>query len=571
MNQFDNFPLILLTGLMALLMACGPQQEADLVSLPSPDPGNGGIQLPPNFGALVVVDSLGRGRHMAVRDNGDIYVKLRNPEEGRAIVALRDTNADGRADLIEGFGDYTGTGMAIHNGYLYASSDSTVHRYALQEGALLPDPNGEKIVGGLPKQRSHAAKGFTFDGVGNLYVNIGGPSNACQEEARTPGSPGQDPCPQLERQAGIWKFKADQPGQTQLKDGSRYATGIRNGFALDWNHSANSLYALQHGRDDLHRLFDAMFTVEDNTEKPAEEFLQIDEGDDFGWPYCYYDPFADEKKLAPEYGGNGKVQGRCEGIKPPILDFPAHLAPNDLLFYTGDLFPERYKNGAFIAFHGSWNRAPNLQQGFFVVFVPMKDGQPNGNWEVFADGFVGPTPVSSSGAAVARPCGLAQGPDGSLYVVDSQKGKVWRIGYYPEGLPEFSEQEMMAAEEAMTPDTTAADEVPAELLAGKKVYDFYCLACHQENGMGVPGMNPPLGGTDWVTGDKARLIGVVLNGLNETIEVNGETYQNAMAAHRHLSDQQIADVLTYIRQSFGNDASEVTPEEVAQVRAQQES
>jgi len=109
------------------------------------------------------------------------------------------------------------------------------------------------------------------------------------------------------------------------------------------------------------------------------------------------------------------------------MAFPGHVAPNDLLFYTGDMFPERYKNGAFIAFHGSWNRAPEPQEGYYVVFVPFDGENPSGDWEVFADGFAGEEVIESTSDAEYRPCGLAQGPDGSLYVVDSNEGKVWRI------------------------------------------------------------------------------------------------------------------------------------------------
>jgi glucose/arabinose dehydrogenase len=111
------------------------------------------------------------------------------------------------------------------------------------------------------------------------------------------------------------------------------------------------------------------------------------------------------------------------------MAFPGHLAPNDLLFYTGDMFPEKYKDGAFIAFHGSWNRAPEPQKGFFVVFVPFNGAIPTGDWEVFADGFAGVDTVNSTRDAKYRPCGLAQGPDGSLYVTDDVKGRVWRILY----------------------------------------------------------------------------------------------------------------------------------------------
>jgi glucose/arabinose dehydrogenase len=105
------------------------------------------------------------------------------------------------------------------------------------------------------------------------------------------------------------------------------------------------------------------------------------------------------------------------------------MAPDGLLFYTGNMFPERYKNGAFIAFHGSWNRAPLNQKGFFVAFVPFKNGRPSGNWEFFATGFAGKADIASPNQALHRPCGLAQGPDGALYVSDDQKGTIWKIVY----------------------------------------------------------------------------------------------------------------------------------------------
>ena len=102
-------------------------------------------------------------------------------------------------------------------------------------------------------------------------------------------------------------------------------------------------------------------------------------------------------------------------------------APNDLLFYSGDQFPERYKNGAFIAFHGSTNRTPYPQAGYIVGFIPFQDGKPTGEWEVFADGFVGADIIKQMKDAKYRPMGLAQGPDGSLFISESKKGKIWRI------------------------------------------------------------------------------------------------------------------------------------------------
>lgn len=409
-------------------IGCSQQKKADTGKLAA-DFENGGITLPERFSALVVADEIGRGRHIAVNENGDIYVSLRNHDQDKGIACLRDTTGDGRADVIEYTGEHTGTGIKLHNGYLYFGSDTAVVRYPMQPGELLPGNNWEMIARGFPQERQHEAKPMEFDGQGNMYVTVGAPSNACMEQMRTKGSPGMDPCPILEYAGGIWKFKDDVLNQDQLTDGERYATGIRHAVANSWNNHVNELYVVQHGRDQLSQFFPEMFDDKQNAELPAEEFFMVTEGADFGWPYCYFDPFQNEKVLAPEYGGDGEMVERCENKMDPIMAFPGHIGPNDLLFYTGEMFPEKYRNGAFIAFHGSWNRAPEPQSGYFVVFVPFDGAYPSGEWEIFADGFAGIENISSTRDAEYRPCGLAQGPDGSLYVVDSNKGKIWRIIY----------------------------------------------------------------------------------------------------------------------------------------------
>jgi len=388
-------------------------------------PGNGGIRLPEGFCAQVVADDLGPARHLAVNANGDVYVALLRG----GIVALRDTNGDGRAEIAKRFGSRGGTGIGIHRHFLYFATETAVVRYSLKKNKLLPSGPPQTVASGFPAQREHAQKNFAFDDSGNLYVNVGAPSNACQKRPRTPGSPGFDPCPQRRRQAGIWRFRADATGQTQLCDGHRFAAGLRNAVALAWDPVAGRLYAVQHGRDQLHQLWPGLYTPRQGAELPAEEFLRVRDGADFGWPYCYYDQNLHKMVLAPEYGGNGKRAGRCGSFDPPLMAFPGHWAPDGLLFYTGGQFPARYRGGAFIAFHGSWNRAPLRQQGYKVVFVPFRDGRPAGPWEVFADGFAGPGPIMSPAEARFRPVGLAQGPDGSLYISDSVHGRIWRVMY----------------------------------------------------------------------------------------------------------------------------------------------
>ncbi|PWT74995.1 MAG: sorbosone dehydrogenase [Bacteroidetes bacterium] len=386
------------------------------------------IQIPARFSALIFAENLGKARHMAVNTNGDVYVKLQELKNGKGIVRLRDDDGNGRADSITTFANYGGTGIAIKDGHLYASSDEEVFRYNLGPDNKVTNPDQpEKIITGLLSRHEHEAKAFVLDNSGNIYVNIGAYSNACQVKDRSKGSPGMKPCPILDSAGGIWRFKADQANQT-YGNGTRYATGLRNVVGLDWNPTTNTLFVMQHGRDQLHDLFPTMFTTKQNAELPAECMYELHEGSNCGWPYIYYDQLQHKKILAPEFGGDGKKTGG-QDAQDPVEAFPGHLAPNGLLFYTGNQFPEKYKNGAFIAFHGSWNRAPEPQKGFYVAFVPFKDGKPSGNWEIFADGFGGTPAAVAAGNAKHRPCGLAQGTDGSLYVSDDVKGTIWKIVY----------------------------------------------------------------------------------------------------------------------------------------------
>lgn len=397
-------------------------------SIPVPDEGNAGLTLPAGFGALVAADTVGGARHIILTKSGDLYVKLSRPKKGKSILFLHDANKDGRFDEMDGFGNYGGTGIYIKNGFLYASSNEEVFRYKLDGAEKVVNPDQpEKIVTGLINRRQHETKSLTLDNAGNIYVNIGAYSNSCQIIDRKVGSLGRQPCPVLDSAGGIWQFKVDKQNQT-YGDGIRYATGLRNVVGLDWNQQTNSLFVMQHGRDQLHDIFPDMYTVKQSADLPAECMYQLKQGDNAGWPYIYYDWMQNKKIQAPEYGGDSKKEGSKEYITP-VAAFPGHMAPNGLLFYTGTQFPEKYRNGAFVAFHGSWNRAPEPQAGFYVAFVPFKDGKPSGKWEVFADGFSGSPQQTASGRAAHRPCGLAQGPDGSLYVSDDVKGTIYRIVY----------------------------------------------------------------------------------------------------------------------------------------------
>jgi glucose/arabinose dehydrogenase len=424
-----RFSVLLLAG---CLLACQSQANDTLQNRKSaaimPDADNAGLKLPAGFSALKVAENVGRARHLVVNSQGDVYVKLSGKVGDKGILVLRDLNKDGRTEEVTGFGNYGGTGIAIHNGYLYASSDEEVFRYKLNDKGAVETPyQPEKIITGLINRRQHESKSITLDKNGNIYVNIGAYSNSCQVKDRQPGSLGMNPCPILDSAGGIWQFKSDVLNQT-YGNGVRFATGLRNVVGLDWNNQTNSLYVTQHGRDQLNTLFPQFYDTTTNANLPAETMYEMKQGDNAGWPYVYYDPFQNKKMLAPEYGGDGKAEGSAV-YKNPAMAFPAHMAPNAMLFYTGSMFPEKYKNGAFIAFHGSWNRAPLPQEGYYVAFVPFENGKPTGKWEIFANGFAGVDVITSTRAAQHRPCGLAQGPDGSLYVSDDNKGTIYRILY----------------------------------------------------------------------------------------------------------------------------------------------
>lgn len=387
------------------------------------------IKLPAGFKATTIAKNFGRVRHIAVHSNGDLYMKLERLLNGKGIIRLRDTNQDGVYDDTLMFGNYIGTGITIKNNYLYASSNTSIFRYKLNEkNDLVNTDNPDIIVEGLWDKRQHASKSIVLDNAGNIYVNIGAPSNACQEKDRQQGSPGMNPCPLLDSAGGIWQFNANKFHQSYA-EGIRYATGLRNVVGLDWDEETNALYVMQHGRDMLYQFYPNLFNAKLGAELPSEEMFKVKKGGDYGYPYCYYDHFQKKKMLAPEYGGDGKKEGICAEKELPIIAFPGHLAPNALLFYKGNQFPERYKNGAFIAFHGSWNRNPENQNGYFVVFVPFKNGIPTEEWEIFANNFAGVSEVKNTRDAQHRPCGLAEGTDGALYVSDDSKGYVWKIEF----------------------------------------------------------------------------------------------------------------------------------------------
>lgn len=382
------------------------------------DVGNGGITLPPGFCATIFADSLSYPRHIAVSSSGDVYTLL----GGGGIVALRDTNQDGHADIQQTFGENGNTGIVVHEHSLYVDEGWMIVRYGLTPGSLLPSSGPEIVVKGMPTEGAHVSRAMAVDGSGNLFIGIGSSTNVCD------GLVPHDPCADLALHAGIWRFDANATDQDFSTD-ARFATGIRNSVGLAIHPVTHLLYATQHGRDHL-QYYPTMFSTLDAADNPAEELFQVNQGDDFGWPYCYYDRRAGRHVLMPEYGGNRSAVGRCAATKAPVTAFPGHWAPDGLVFYSGALFPARYRNGAFVSFHGSWNRAPQPQSGYLVAFVPAESSTLSSSYEVFADGFSGADVLLDNSDAAHRPVGLAEDSAGALYITDDLHGRIWRVIYH---------------------------------------------------------------------------------------------------------------------------------------------
>jgi glucose/arabinose dehydrogenase/mono/diheme cytochrome c family protein len=519
---------------------------------------NGGITLPAGFCATVFADGVGHARHLVVAPSGVVYVNTWSgryygndtPPAGGFLVALQDTKGDGRADVKVRFGESVqtgsagGTGIALYRGGLFAEVDDRIVRYALPATGIVPTQAPAVIVSGFPLTGDHPMHPFVIDARGTLYVNSGSATNACQVQNRMPRSPGHQPCTELETRAGIWRYEAERTGQ-RFSPAERFVTGLRNAGGLAVDSTGVGLYATQHGRDQLAENWPALYKPEQGANLPAEELLRVERGADYGWPECYDDDAQRKLVLAPEYGGDGgKAVGVCAQKRGPIATFPAHWAPNDLALYYGRQFPEHYRGGAFIAFHGSWNRAPFPQGGYNVVFQPFAGGTPTEKYEVFADGFAGA--AKEPGRAAHRPAGLAVGPDGTLYVADDAHGRIWRIVYTGEVTTARrapaaanaggADASASPAERVGPPEGVHADAganaaglptpkgaTAAMVAQGDRLFHANtCVGCHGSNAEGTPlGSNLTSGKWLWGDGSLAALAHTITQGVPSPKEHSG--------------------------------------------------
>jgi glucose/arabinose dehydrogenase/mono/diheme cytochrome c family protein len=457
---------------------------------------------------------------------------------------------------------------------LFAEINDKIVRYTLPAGSIVPQGSAATIVSGLPLSGDHPMHPFAIDADGSLYVDVASATNACQSQNRALKSPGIDPCIELETRGGIWRYDANKTNQT-FSPAERFATGIRNaeGFAIDT--AGHHLFVTQHGRDQLHANWPGLYKPEEEATLPAEELLLVTRGGDYGWPECYYDAVQRKLVLAPEYRGDGgKKLGPCAAKSAPIAAFPAHWAPNGMVRYDSRQFPARYHDGVFIAFHGSWNRAPYPQGGYNVVYQALEGDHASGQCEVFADGFAGP--VKSPDQAAHRPSGLAVGPDGSLYVSDDVRGRIYRIVYNGGAGSGSGSAQFTPCPSASAPagSITAADAKPPEgthpdagaaaataslpvpngatkemVVLGDRIYHGQvggatCVGCHGAAGTGTT-LGPNLTETQWLWGDGSygTIVKTITAGVPEP-----KKYRSPMPpmGGAELTDDQVRAVAAYV-------------------------
>lgn len=346
-----------------------------------PKPAGARLNVPQGFSYDVWAEDFSRPRFMMLGPNNEVILSdaAHKPD---GTVYVFDKNKE-RKKLITGL--YQPYGLAYLNGYLYVAESDSVKKYKYDSKAMTAGP-GEEIISLKGQDTHHWTRSLLMDRAGKkIYVGVGSASNVAT---------GEDP-----RRAAVSVYNIDG------SDHQIFGAGLRNPIGMRWYPGTDTLWAAVQERDDL------------GDDLVPDFFTHVQKGGFYGWPYAYIGPNEDprNKGLRPDLVAKTIV---------PDVQLGAHVAVLDFLFYTGKQFPAEYQGGAFLCFHGSWNRSMRVGQS--VGFIPFKDGKPSGPLrEVLTGWMLGPDKREVWG----RPVGLLQLPDGSLLISDDGGNKIWRLSY----------------------------------------------------------------------------------------------------------------------------------------------
>jgi glucose/arabinose dehydrogenase len=335
-----------------------------------------GIKLPPGFKIAVWADNVPQARQMAWGDKGTLFVGTFDKGTVHSV-----SGPDGQK-VVKPFvtGLRMPTGVAFQDGALYVVDIDKLYRYDNPEANLEKAPEGKVVYDDFPPYVPHGWKYLVPDGKGWFYIPVGVPCNICLPPAST----------------GHYRRVDPKTGAAEI-----VALGVRNSVGGAVDPRSGQLWFTDNGRD----------WVSDDL--PNDEVNRVSKiGEHFGYPYCHQGDLAD-----PKYGAERK----CSEFTPPVYKQGPHIAGLGMKFYTGDMFPAEYKNGIFIAQHGSWNRAKKL--GYRVLFLSVDPDGKNPKEQVFAGTWLDDQKI------LGRPADVLQAPDGSLLVADDQAGAIYRISY----------------------------------------------------------------------------------------------------------------------------------------------
>ena len=400
MTMCLNGPAIVLAALLAfappVLGADEPGQhfEISAAQLPAPRatpavenssvtvprPADTMPKAPPGFSVSIFATGLEKPRFLVVAPDGDVFVA--ESDSGRIAVLRKQNGHLHKAIFARGFAQPHG--LAFRQGALYVADTTAVWKLRYSNGALKAGAKTRVTTSSFGPSGGHFTRDIAFEPDGRLYLAIGSRSNMAE-----------DPAPR----ATVQNVGADGTLST-------FATGLRNPVGIAAYPGTNDLWVTVNERDGL------------GDDLPPDYLARVSQGDFFGWPYAYIGPHPD-----PDFGA--RQPALVPKTKTPDLLFQAHSAPLGLVFYEGSQFPAEYKGDAFVALHGSWNRAKPT--GYKVVRIKFKNGRPAGGYDNFLTGFWdgGTSPARVWG----RPVGLAVAKDGSLLISDDAGGTIWRVAY----------------------------------------------------------------------------------------------------------------------------------------------